>query len=67
MRKGPVSVKWFTGAQTNVSYNALDRHVKAGKGDKVAFYWEGNDVGISSTLTYKELLAKVRTRLPSNY
>ncbi|GAQ82983.1 AMP-dependent synthetase and ligase family protein [Klebsormidium nitens] len=59
MRKGPIVVNWFTGAQTNVSYNALDRHVKAGRGDKVAFYWEGNDVGISNTLTYKDLLTKV--------
>lgn len=59
MRKGPIGVKWFTGAQTNVSYNALDRHVKAGRGDKVAFYWEGNDIGMSNTLTYMELLAKV--------
>ncbi len=39
------------------AYNCLDRHVLAGKGDRVAFYWEGNDVGKDSTLTYKQLLA----------
>ena len=41
---------------TNVCYNALDRHVKAGNGDRVAIYWEGNDEGVQSQTTYKELL-----------
>jgi len=30
-----VSIEWFIGAKTNVAYNALDRHVEAGKGDTV--------------------------------
>ena len=33
--------KWFEGGTLNVAYNCLDRHVEAGKGDKVAFHWEG--------------------------
>ena len=33
--------KWFVGGRLNVSYNCLDRHVAAGHGDQVAFYWEG--------------------------
>ena len=33
--------KWFVGGSLNVSYNCLDRNVLAGRGDKVAFYWEG--------------------------
>ena len=33
--------KWFVGGELNVSFNGLDRHVLAGKGDKVAFHWEG--------------------------
>src|SRR5215213_9110134 len=33
--------KWFVGGKLNVSYNCLDRHVEAGKGDKVAYHWEG--------------------------
>ena len=37
--KGPVSVTWFDGASLNLSYNALDRHVEGGLGDRVAFYW----------------------------
>jgi len=50
--------KWFVGGKLNVSYNCLDRHVEAGKGDKVAFYWEG-EPGDTRTLTYSELLEDV--------
>jgi acetyl-CoA synthetase len=51
--------KWFLGGQLNVSYNCLDRHVEAGRGDKVAFHWEG-EPGDSRTLTYADLLAEVQ-------
>ncbi len=51
-------VKWFVGGQTNLSYNCLDRHVEAGRGDKVAIYWEG-EPGDSLTLTYHDLLREV--------
>jgi acetyl-CoA synthetase len=50
--------KWFIGGKLNVSYNALDRHVHAGKGSKVAFHWEG-EPGDTRTITYAELLADV--------
>ena len=50
--------KWFTGGKLNVSYNCLDRHVEAGGGEKVAFYWEG-EPGDSRTITYSELLDEV--------
>lgn len=40
-------------------YNCLDRHVQAGKGDREAFYWEGNDPGVQSTVTYAQLLEEV--------
>ena len=33
--------QWFIGGKLNVARNCLDRHVEAGRGDKVAFYWEG--------------------------
>ena len=51
--------KWFIGGQLNVSYNCLDRHVLAGRGDKVAFYWEG-EPGDSRVVTYAELLAETQ-------
>ncbi len=51
--------KWFPEAQLNVSENCLDRHVAAGKGDKVAFYWEG-EPGDTRVVTYAELLDEVQ-------
>lgn len=50
--------QWFVGGQTNVAYNALDRNVQAGRGDKRAIVWEGED-GEVRTLTYAELLREV--------
>ena len=47
--------KWFVGGELNVSYNCLDRHVLAGRGEKVAFHWEG-EPGDTRTVTYRELL-----------
>jgi acetyl-CoA synthetase len=51
--------KWFVGGKLNVAYNCVDRHVEAGKGDRVAIHWEGEPVGDSRTLTYSDLLAEV--------
>lgn len=53
--KGPIDIKWFPGGKTNLSYNALDRNIKQGRGDQVAIIWEGNEPTDSSTLTYQEL------------
>jgi acetyl-CoA synthetase len=50
----PPWVKWFVGGTLNASYNCLDRHVEAGGGDKVAYYWEG-EPGDARTITYREL------------
>ena len=50
--------KWFVGGKLNVSYNCLDRHVEAGRGDRIAYYWEG-EPGDRLTITYAELLEKV--------
>ncbi|XP_028308304.1 acetyl-coenzyme A synthetase, cytoplasmic-like isoform X2 [Gouania willdenowi] len=48
------------GATTNICYNLLDRNVHDRKlGDKVAFFWEGNDPGDELTVTYRELLQRV--------
>jgi acetyl-CoA synthetase len=51
--------KWFVGGELNVSYNCLDRHVLAGMGDKVAFYWEG-EPGDARVITYGQLLDEVQ-------
>ena len=50
--------RWFVGGTLNVSYNCLDRHVEAGRGDKVAYHWEG-EPGDTRTITYAELHAEV--------
>ena len=39
VRNGPIFIKWMQGATTNVCYNAVDRHIKNGLGNKIAFYW----------------------------
>src|SRR3954471_2132177 len=55
----PPFYKWFEDGKLNVSYNCLDRHVEAGKGDKVAFYWRGEE-GEEREITYAELLGEVQ-------
>jgi acetyl-CoA synthetase len=54
----PPWVTWFSGGTLNASYNCLDRHVEAGGGEKVAFYWEG-EPGERRTITYRELHEEV--------
>ncbi len=51
--------EWFSDGTLNVAYNCLDRHVLAGRGDKVAFYWEG-EPGDSRIITYSQLLDEVQ-------
>ena len=51
--------EWFVGGKLNVSYNCLDRHVIAGKGDKVAFHFEG-EPGDTRTITYSQMLDEVQ-------
>ena len=50
--------KWFVEGKLNISYNCLDRHVEGGRGNKVAFHWEG-EPGDTRTITYSELLEEV--------
>jgi acetyl-CoA synthetase len=50
--------KWFIGGRLNASYNCLDRHVLEGRGNRVAFYFEG-EPGDTQTITYKQLLSEV--------
>ncbi|GLX05783.1 acetate--CoA ligase [Microbispora sp. NBRC 16548] len=55
----PPFAKWFVGGKLNVAYNCVDRHVEAGRGDKVAYYWEGEPDGDSRTITYADLQKEV--------
>ncbi|EJM50969.1 acetate--CoA ligase [Pseudomonas sp. GM49] len=45
---------WFAGAQLNVSYNCIDRHLEK-RGDQVAIIWEGDNPADSTSITYKKL------------
>jgi acetyl-CoA synthetase len=54
----PPDARWFVGGRLNVSVNCLDRHVAAGNGGRVAYYWEG-EPGDQRTVTYADLLAEV--------
>jgi acetyl-CoA synthetase len=51
--------KWFVDGKLNVCYNCIDRHVKAGKGDRIAIIWEADEPGQVKKITYKELLKEV--------
>ncbi|MFY0408775.1 acetate--CoA ligase [Solicola sp. PLA-1-18] len=50
----PPFAKWFVGGRLNVAYNCVDRHVEAGKGEKVAFHFVG-EPGDTRTITYAQL------------
>ncbi len=55
----PPYAKWYLGGKLNVAYNCVDRHVEAGRGDKVAYYWEGEPVGDRRAITYADLQDEV--------
>lgn len=57
--QGPVSIKWMENGETNICYNTLDLNVKNGLGNKIAYYWEGNDVHERKSITFKQLLKMV--------
>jgi len=55
----PPYAKWFVGGKLNVCFNAVDRHVDAGNGDKVAYFWEGEPDGERRTITFRDLQREV--------
>jgi acetyl-CoA synthetase len=50
---------WFAGGRLNASHNCLDRHVEAGRGERIAYHWRGED-GEQRDISYAELLADVQ-------
>ncbi|KAA0201195.1 hypothetical protein HAZT_HAZT007534 [Hyalella azteca] len=56
----PTSPMWFRGGELNTCYNALDRHVEAGKGSKVAIIHDSPVTGSKRNITYAELLDEVK-------
>src|SRR5437868_7993113 len=51
----PPYAKWYLGGKLNVCFNCVDRHVEAGLGDKVAYFWEGEPVDDRRQITFAEL------------
>ncbi|HLM34398.1 MAG TPA: AMP-binding protein, partial [Gaiellaceae bacterium] len=47
--------KWYLGGKLNIAHNCVDRHVEAGRGDRVAYHWEGEPEGERRDITYAEL------------
>ena len=56
---GAPVAEWFVGGKLNVAYNCVDRHVDAGRGDRIAIHWEGEPVGDTRTITYAQLKDEV--------
>ncbi len=52
------AARWFVGGRLNVAYNCVDRHVEAGRGDKVALHFEG-EPGDRIAVTYSDLQNRV--------
>ena len=57
----PPFYRWFPDARLNTSFNALDRHVLAGRGGQAALIYDSAMLGVQRTYTYAELLAEVET------
>jgi len=55
---GAPVARWFADGQLNAAYNAVDRHVEAGNGDRVALHFEGEG-GDTRTITYADLKREV--------
>ncbi|HSS32806.1 MAG TPA: acetate--CoA ligase [Solirubrobacterales bacterium] len=55
----PPFYKWFEDGRLNASANCLDRHVEAGRGERVAYHWRGEE-GETRDVTYAELHADVQ-------
>jgi len=57
----PPFYRWFPGAETNTSVNALDRHVAAGRGEQAAIIYDSPVTGSIRSISYAELLSDVAT------
>ena len=58
--KDDIFIRYYEGAKTNITVNCLDRHVEAGRGDRVALIWEPNGPQEKEKrITYKDLKDEV--------
>jgi propionyl-CoA synthetase len=52
----PPFYRWFAGGVLNTCFNAVDRHVRDGRGDQAALIYDSPVTGTQATLSYRELL-----------
>src|SRR5882762_5248458 len=55
----PPFYRWFAGARLNTCWNALDRHVAAGNGERLALVWDSPVTGQIARFTYREMRDRV--------
>jgi propionyl-CoA synthetase len=55
----PPFYRWFPGGRLNTCWNAIDRHVAAGRGERVALIWDSPVTGQIQRFTYRELRDEV--------
>nr|XP_023423410.1 acyl-CoA synthetase short-chain family member 3, mitochondrial [Cavia porcellus] len=55
----PPSTSWFVEGMLNICYNAIDRHIENGRGDKIAIIYDSPVTNTKETITYKEVLEQV--------
>jgi propionyl-CoA synthetase len=55
----PPFTRWFAGARLNTCWNALDRHVAAGRGERTALIWDSPVTGTVASFTYREMRDRV--------
>ena len=53
--------RWFPDARCNACFNALDRHVEAGRGDRIALYYDSPVTATKRAFTYRELMDETAT------
>ena len=51
--------KWYIGGTLNVCFNCVDRHVEAGRGDRIAYHWEGEPADERRSLSFADLQREV--------
>ena len=58
-RSSPPFYRWFSDGVLNTCFNALDRHVRDGRGDQAALIYDSPVTGTCRTFSYRQLLADV--------
>jgi propionyl-CoA synthetase len=58
-RSNPPFYRWFSGGMLNTCFNAVDRHVRDGRGEQAALIYDTPVTGTGRTLTYRQLLDQV--------